>query len=65
MDNVVTVPSSEEESRADEIVYSSVSVSKEMKMTYVRSLFVVTANGFAVVFVFDQGYPTRINFKTT
>ena len=60
MDNVVTVPSSEQESRADEIVYSRVSVSKEMKMTYVQSLFVVTANGFAVVFVFDQGYPTRI-----
>jgi len=59
MDNVVTVPSSEEESRADEIVYSieSVSVSKETKMTYVQSLLVVTANGFAVVFVFDQGYP--------
>ena len=56
MDDVVTVPSSEEGSRADEIVYSGVSVSKEMKMTYVRSLFVVTANGLAVVFVFDQGY---------
>ena len=54
--NVVTVPSSEEESRADEIVHSieSVSVSKETKMTYAQSLFVVTVNGFAVVFVFDQ-----------
>ena len=34
-------------------------------MTYAQSLFVVTANGFAVVFVFDQGYPTRKKFKTT
>ena len=61
MDNVVTVPSSEEDSLADEIVYSieSVSVSKETKMTYIQSLLVVTANGFAVVFVFDLdlGYP--------
>ena len=29
-------------------------------MTYVQSLFVVTANGFAVVFAFDQGHPSRI-----